>query len=1257
MKRLLLSVLPTLLLVPLAPAASPTYINNGIVNVLQPPDAAPVIDANNFVNRGYFAITNLEFFTAPFETCNTYNFTNFNQMFGSPGFRLDLFDSATSTRRMAANFANGTSIYDSNSTVYGSRYLLISATNVMNRGVLGIDATGLMRIEGKNVDLTHSSLLAVGNDANQLAGITDSYWGVGTNWYEGNYSASFVSSPYTDAETIQNQMYWPIFVTVALTNGFNAYITITPGFRTDYIVNAVFLANTNPAIATDVRFGFGSTYGSQKAIRWQSVVTNRFSGGLITNELYLVDTLAFGNPILIPNSFSFINGFSAVTYRPSNYQLTHAYPNFAGMTPIAPDAFDPLIMYGTNVDIIVTNSAYGATVTAQAFSPDPYVHGSTYSNLPGRIEVIADQVLNLANTHIDGQSFMRLNCTNHFAGNSNSTIFSPFTSLDLASTNDTLKISSLTAPTVPRMAGTLDCWSGYWTNGSPTLGSVMYNVTIVDSRLVTEVPSQIDELKLRAPNIVIADSMNVMRQMLLIGERLTIATNPPGAPTLTGELNLESSELLWSPSMPNLKYLTNYGRISASNSIYFGSTPVAPWSSGTYESPYNSFVNHGVVASAGNDTWANYFESSGTIDSGVGPLSIRAVAAIVTNGAFLAPQSDVTVSSASLVISNQVVQAGRAINLGVSDYLDDGSLNSSVEFITNRNFWTVRDGFNLLVQPAHGSLLGTTVTNTAWPAAHVVTRWAGADRGCSEAGFTDNTALGSLVLDGGNQSLFTFAPVGANNAMYVDRLELTNSAIGRDDSGNLTGIQILPGMKIYFAQALANGVSIAEKLNGRNDGAFCWVSGYAGFFSSTNMTYPNGLTYRVNAALVESCDIDSNGNGTVNCLDPAPITITTPPVIPPTNPPTGGTDPTNTTTIISNGLPKLLFPGSSSAGGSVLSNAFTLAQGNYSGLFYETNGITAARSGYLTVTTTARKTYSGRVVLGGLSYPFAGTFDSNGHATASITRRGLPTLTVELALDLSGADQLRGRILTSTWSAELMADRATFSKAAHPANYAGYYTMAIPPASNSAGPAGYGYGSVKIDAAGTVLWSAKLADGTVVSQKTTLSKQGVWPLYAAPHNRQGLVISWVQFTTNDAGGQVIWIKPAGTPGKLYPAGFTNGVEAIISPYRRPAARQRAVDLFNGRGKLVFSGGGLLNAFTNTIQLDVLNRASYLVGPKLSLQIVSPSGFFRGTVRNPETGKPFGFQGSLLQDGNFGAGFFINGNVSGQVYLAEPAALQ
>ena len=218
------------------------------------------------------------------------------------------------------------------------------------------------------------------------------------------------------------------------------------------------------------------------------------------------------------------------------------------------------------------------------------------------------------------------------------------------------------------------------------------------------------------------------------------------------------------------------------------------------------------------------------------------------------------------------------LTLTVTNLLADGGTNSG-------NFWQVGDGINLPVLPQAGDgLLGTTITNTAPPNLEVENLWAGQDRGATANGFVTNAAIGHLILDGGdNSSAFLFSGPGAQNAIYIDLIELRNGATNRAsvfEDGQIiqsyTAVDAAPGMTVYFADAMANGQDISEKLNGNitaSGGQVLWVPAYAGFFSSTNVTYPSGQTYSLNRALVESTDIDSNGNGTNNAFDPAPIFV------------------------------------------------------------------------------------------------------------------------------------------------------------------------------------------------------------------------------------------------------------------------------------------------------------------------------------------------------------------------------------------------
>ncbi|MDB6017934.1 MAG: hypothetical protein JWR19_2423, partial [Pedosphaera sp.] len=134
-------------------------------------------------------------------------------------------------------------------------------------------------------------------------------------------------------------------------------------------------------------------------------------------------------------------------------------------------------------------------------------------------------------------------------------------------------------------------------------------------------------------------------------------------------------------------------------------------------------------------------------------------------------------------------------------------------------------------------------------------------------------AIGHLILDGQvNGCLYVFTGAGTNNAIYVDLLELSNFATN-GPIANLPALQVDPNMMIYYADAQIGGVEVSEKLNGANGGRLCWVSNYAGIYSSTNVTYPSGKTYTLNRALVTSTNIDSNGDGIKNNVDPAPVIL------------------------------------------------------------------------------------------------------------------------------------------------------------------------------------------------------------------------------------------------------------------------------------------------------------------------------------------------------------------------------------------------
>src|SRR5207244_1465059 len=87
----------------------------------------------------------------PYDTQNTRNFTNFGSMFGTVGFRFDCVTAAG--RKRSLTFYN-------EGTVSGSTYVLVNATNIISPGPLLTSSSGLLKLEGNNINLVGASLLA-----------------------------------------------------------------------------------------------------------------------------------------------------------------------------------------------------------------------------------------------------------------------------------------------------------------------------------------------------------------------------------------------------------------------------------------------------------------------------------------------------------------------------------------------------------------------------------------------------------------------------------------------------------------------------------------------------------------------------------------------------------------------------------------------------------------------------------------------------------------------------------------------------------------------------------------------------------------------------------------------------------------------------------------------------------------------------------------------------------------------------------------
>ena len=280
---------------------------------------------------------------------------------------------------------------------------------------------------------------------------------------------------------------------------------------------------------------------------------------------------------------------------------------------------------------------------------------------------------------------------------------------------------------------------------------------------------------------------------------------------------------------------------------------------------------------------------------------------------------------------------------------------------------------------------------------------------------------------------------------------------------------------------------------------------------------------------------------------------------------------------------------------------------------------------------TSKGGFSAKLLIGGKTYSFSKpSFDASGHFTNSVSGKGgLATLGVDL--QLVNNDEITGTITGDGWSAQLIAQRAAFnSKNATPSDWIGKDTLLLTTGTNSSVPAGDIYGSVTVSKAGAVQWSGTLPDGSKITQNSALSKDGVWPLYAAPFGGSGSLLGWMQFTNgsnSNIEGSAVLIVPAGKSG-LFPNGLTNNLDAAGSSLTGGIAGPART-----RSTIAFDGTSLVNGVT------IFGKSGQSTNSTLKLSVNVKTGLFTGSVVDPDNSQKLSFQGALLEQSGIGGGFF------------------
>ncbi|MBI3870751.1 MAG: hypothetical protein HY299_19650 [Verrucomicrobia bacterium] len=591
-----------------------------------------------------------------------------------------------------------------------------------------------------------------------------------------------------------------------------------------------------------------------------------------TNYLFLQDFSAFQNTnrTLVPNSSSALTP-QASTRRPNVFTLRRFdFSQLNGRFVSTNNAtYDPTLIsnpdYLSNVvtltyagysgQLILGENTLGNKTSIRVgdvgWSGLPI---NDISNFPGRVEINAKK-LNLDNVRIHAQSGLIIKADD-LVGNKLPIVDAPLLSYDVASKQSTLTVSNLVRPNVNRLIGDVSAYSAIWQNASTNGGTTnvyQFHVLFIDHTLSITQQVVLQDLKLRATNVVIGDYLTVGRNFLIDARNLTVAA--------TGGITNGSGFDLGGTNLVNIWNFTNLGTFAVNRELRFGSdsTDITP--------PVSNIVNYGNLLGASVDLRAQRIINTNVIAASSASVSLDATDVMMLPGSSLTSLGPVILTGTHLTASNSVIAAGVGtaggnLVLDFSDSVMDGGIGTS-------NIWVTSDGFTIANVHPTGDLLYTTIISTATNENEVIHYVGSTDMGVVPEGYVNNLALGRLVLDGSTNTVFRFSPPpGVENvALYVDYLELRNFATNYQDS-----IVVDEGCRLYFANCSVSPLKVAHSSEER----VRWVSTYAGPASTTNIVYTvNAVNYPVdlNLGLATLADIDSDNDGVQNSADTTPVWI------------------------------------------------------------------------------------------------------------------------------------------------------------------------------------------------------------------------------------------------------------------------------------------------------------------------------------------------------------------------------------------------
>jgi hypothetical protein len=905
-------------------ATTPLYVNSAPVVVDCVTVLSPQIDATAFVNQSVFSVSTC-FSGLPYETFNTRFFTNRSSgiISATPGYRFDHF--TNNVRRMMGAWVNQGSIS-------ANTWLLVSATNIVGLGPLNASPQGLIRLDGRNVNLSRNGIrtglapgtffgsgFVFGTNYVNAPGIEDIYWGVGTNnvfrgvgpavplggaspnFHLPNPPATFpppsspahdVVQPFTFSSGVfTNRVVIPKFSFF----DWEAHVFTNQASATNTFIQIVYVPRRNPDtnFQTQVRFfqDFGDNDGGRTVIvEYNAPELDIVSGTVSTNRVYLVDNIAFATNILLLRNAQ----FGVNTRRPSTLEVTRVSPElFSGFGMGQPAQ---VVFTNDQVFSLISNPSYlsnSVTMAYAAYAADVTAAGVTNvvgtvstvdpTNLPGRVEIRGD-TLNLDLTRVRAESTVVIK-TGDLSSNRVARLDAPFLDLDLTSRQPELVISNLAPSDVNRLFGRVCAWSAIWNNfivdtNTATTNTLTFHVLFADNFLQSVVPVSLFQLALHATNLVIRDMLQVDKSVLLDAKSLEVLGGlsfPPGSSW--GATNVLQLVNFTNRGIINVPGLANYG---VDRGV-----------------PYSNFVNYGSNTAGAQFLSTRSLFNAGCLNAASGPMSIDArmvelfgpPTVLFTNVTTNIVFDFTTGMFTNLVFTNLFTNSVGAKMAASGDLqvtaFDFKASNSVLIAGAGNPGALILSVTNVLDDEGPGAVNQWSATAgfevRRLPAtSDLIGTWLRTTVPANLASsHTWPAAEGGLSVNGYSNNLaLGKLTVDAGNAFSLATFASASGGPGamyvdyvellNFATNANTAFAIDPNFTIYFANASVP----VEKLDGAAGGRFRWVYEFAGPLSTTNMFYPSdGNFYQFNIARVTSRDLDSDWDGIPNAEDPEPIPV------------------------------------------------------------------------------------------------------------------------------------------------------------------------------------------------------------------------------------------------------------------------------------------------------------------------------------------------------------------------------------------------